>query len=384
MLGTSLTKYFKITEWILYLGLCILSAYFMEGVLDKYFSEKTSFTQSEEPIEDAPVITICFTESEYEYGSDFILEYGFHIGEVFHSIILKAGESLTLLEKDVYLEKLTTLNFGNCYKISSKSPPITKIFAQISLHFNEAVMSTDLQFKLKVFITSEKNSYGVAANAWLNGRIVKMDIEKEISKTVDLKPEKYDYLTSRNCSHESFYECFSRLYQEKLKLYSMIECSPITLPRLPMCKLNELNHKEFVALSWEVLKEIQENTKCPKLCSTLGYYGEITSEPNIWNSTFSFGYGFASSNTLREYKEYYIYDVISMIGSVGGTLGMCVGFSFTGVISCLFNRIYKRIGIESSKLQPFNEHQKDVVKMKARINEHEKLLKIILNKIDLS
>ena len=357
MLGTSLTKYIKITEWILYFGLCILSAYFMEGVLDKFFSEKSSFTQSEEPIQDFPVITICLSKSEFEYGFDFNMEYGFHIGKEFHSIFLKEGESLTILEKDVYLEKLITLYFGNCYKISSKSTPITKTYGQISLHFNKSVLNADLPNKLKVFATSEKNSYGVVANQWLNGRIVKMEVEKEICKTIDLKPEKYDYLTTNNCTEEAFYECFSRLYKEKLKQYSMTECSPISLPRLPTCKLNESNHKEFVALSWDVLKEIQENSKCQKLCSTLGYYGEITSEPITWNATFSFNYGFISSNTMREYQEYYIYDVISMIGSVGGTLGMCVGFSFTGVISCLFNRIYNRIRMESSEIQPFNKHQ---------------------------
>ena len=32
------------------------------------------------------------------------------------------------------------------------------------------------------------------------------------------------------------------------------------------------------------------------------------------------------------YEEYLIYDHVELIGSVGGTLGMCIGFSFTGVI----------------------------------------------------
>ena len=32
------------------------------------------------------------------------------------------------------------------------------------------------------------------------------------------------------------------------------------------------------------------------------------------------------------YEEYLIYDNIHLIGSIGGTLGMCIGFSFTGII----------------------------------------------------
>ena len=36
------------------------------------------------------------------------------------------------------------------------------------------------------------------------------------------------------------------------------------------------------------------------------------------------------------YEEYLNYDAIGMIGSVGGTLGMFIGFSMTGVISWIF------------------------------------------------
>ena len=54
------------------------------------------------------------------------------------------------------------------------------------------------------------------------------------------------------------------------------------------------------------------------------------------NITFGFMYHFFDNSTTV-YEEYLIYDAISMIGSVGGTLGMCIGFSFTGMISSLMN-----------------------------------------------
>ena len=48
----------------------------MYGVLVKFFSGKTSFTQSEEPIKELPTIVICFSKpylrkTQYEYGLDF-------------------------------------------------------------------------------------------------------------------------------------------------------------------------------------------------------------------------------------------------------------------------------------------------------------------------
>ena len=81
-------KYFKIIEWILYAGFCILSAYFMWGVLDKYFSRQTGFTQSEEPINEYPTITFCFFNpgsiKHYEYETDFKFIYAIYAGNSSH------------------------------------------------------------------------------------------------------------------------------------------------------------------------------------------------------------------------------------------------------------------------------------------------------------
>ena len=62
--GTSQqTKYIQVIEWILYFGLCGLSAFFMHGVLEKFFSGKTSFTLSEESVKELPTIILCFSKS---------------------------------------------------------------------------------------------------------------------------------------------------------------------------------------------------------------------------------------------------------------------------------------------------------------------------------
>ena len=42
--STQQDKYFQVIEWTLYFGLCGVSAIFMNGVLEKYLSRKTSFT----------------------------------------------------------------------------------------------------------------------------------------------------------------------------------------------------------------------------------------------------------------------------------------------------------------------------------------------------
>ena len=43
------------------------------------------------------------------------------------------------------------------------------------------------------------------------------------------------------------------------------------------------------------------------------------------------------------HTEYYLYDFISTLGNVGGTLGLFIGFSFSGTISYILNFIIARL-----------------------------------------
>ena len=47
-------------EWVLFIGLGITSIWFAYGVLDNFFSGKTSFALHEEPVTNHPVISIVF------------------------------------------------------------------------------------------------------------------------------------------------------------------------------------------------------------------------------------------------------------------------------------------------------------------------------------
>ena len=55
--------------------------------------------------------------------------------------------------------------------------------------------------------------------------------------------------------------------------------------------------------------------------------------------SFTFKYGFSIPQSVKVNQEYLIYDLSDMISSVGGTLGMCIGFSFTGLMSAFIQFI---------------------------------------------
>ena len=67
----------------------------------------------------------------------------------------------------------------------------------------------------------------------------------------------------------------------------------------------------------------------------------VASEYRDEAARIKFSYGFASPELVDVHQEFLVYDTIGMIGSVGGTLGMCIGFSFTSSISFLLNAIKK-------------------------------------------
>ena len=79
---------------------------------------------------------------------------------------------------------------------------------------------------------------------------------------VALKQDKYQYLAvNGKCSHETFYECFSR--QLALRLGES-KCSPmLSFPSLPMCKTNETLQVSLKA-SYDLLPKVLTNYRCRK------------------------------------------------------------------------------------------------------------------------
>ena len=101
---------------------------------------------------------------------------------------------------------------------------------------------------------------------------------------------------------------------------------------IPICKTME----DFWCTYHLVIPSFSEFTEkgYPKTCSILQYAGDIEWK---WDRGKTrdvyFAYNFAPPKTVVVHEEYLIYDTIGLIGSVGGTLGMFIGFSFSGTIS---------------------------------------------------
>ena len=222
-------------------------------------------------------------------------------------------------------------------------------YRTIQINFNKSIPQEKLPIELTAHMTSEKNSYGILTNQWMDGEMFQFGIKQNLHKVLDIKQEKYIYLGNK-CSTESFYECVvKRLVAYDFKTCPK-KCNPkiFSLPKseeydkIPFCKDNEKP-----CASFETVEIFQATTTkfCPKLCNMVQYSGKkiMVYKHKQGPYTYSFRYRFTPPHTEKVYEEYLIYDIVNMVGSVGGNLGMWIGFSFTGVISNLIKMILDKI-----------------------------------------
>ena len=90
------------------------------------------------------------------------------------------------------------------------------------------------------------------------------------------------------------------------------------------------------------------NLRCKHACTILQYSGKEVAEypPFVESSAvdeYVGTYQFENvDNKMTVFNQYLIYDSMAMIGSVGGTFGMFIGFSMTGVISSIIEFFKER------------------------------------------
>ena len=194
---------FKILEWIFYIGLCIISLFFMSETWIKFNTKMSSFAQSEEPITKHPTIVICFLPGkDFTYGKEFTiisqnqeLNYGQNIG---NEIIL--------------FENISTNDFGTCYRIKtefkSRDEEVNNLlWAEIKVNFSNSLPKNDTPTSIKTYFTSYENSYGVVFAEWLDGDVLSFDIELNTNVELVLSEEKLiRHKIKSNCMDRPFYK----------------------------------------------------------------------------------------------------------------------------------------------------------------------------------
>ena len=199
-----------------------------------------------------------------------------------------------------------------------------------------------------IYFTSEENAYGATMQLWYNGEVVPYTLQKDIMHYINVKTKEFHHLENL-CQPQSFYQCLASKFSRTTTCSSDI-CSPFTLPTdtrfedVRIC--NETEFSCRFEVYWSLLFD---NTTCKgdtaKACVVKEYTPEDSGPQEKAEDGIDFSFAMSmqvpkSSNNyvvIKPYKtiftEHYVLSSLQLVGTIGGTLGLMIGFSFMGSIT---------------------------------------------------
>ena len=338
---TRLEKLQIIIEWVIKISLLIVCVFFVKDVWYNYDREDTNFKDTKTGMKiDHPTIVICFEPNvkitelkKYNISLKDFLNYDFNIGDdnitndwqdFYENISYQIGRDFNISiqynsnetwdskfyhkinvsdykSNEVDLMKIYTLWHGICSKIVPKNVSDHPILHNyIRLDFNDSIEIEDLNNTLiKVFFTSESNSYGITTSKWSEGKKLSVDIEpkNKLYNAIDLTKNRFrKHKATSKCQDECkacSYECMvyksiselkkkERIFLSKLNNTTTLPCIPINFKTLkslsnlsiPICKSFNDSRLMFKLKPW--LEVYKAALHCTKSCVIETYSTDLS------------------------------------------------------------------------------------------------------------
>ena len=264
--------------------------------------------------------------------------------------IIKEGEHV---QKYLVKENLSTHN-GKCYVIIPNQLEMKPMSDTWSVAIARNITSENKDMD-KVFIQISSNDTINTLNFKISG------VTNEVTEHT-FTEEKTGYLgidyTEKNmefikdCSEVTFFRCFAKKINETSKFNCSKKCIPIYAQSvmeninhdIPQCSNND---EEYCMIGLEHYKKYMElKSECLKQCKNkvaILDMERILSKPVFHIGDVQLDMYFHMAPERLSYKEYLIYDGITMFGSIGGSLGLFVGFSLFDSLSLVLDYCLKKM-----------------------------------------
>ena len=358
-----LDKFCKIVEWTVFIGLCIASYFVTIGVWEQYKSYDSNFKRSKEPTSDGLTIMLNFwpgknkdSGQDFDFGKDFNLSYSIISGKS-EKYILERGiniieyDDTKKIKVDYDEMKFPKRKESTLHKISSDFISKSE-WAEVLVNFNKSILEENLP-RVEIYITSERNSYG--CNQWKYREGQELFLVGKIGKElwIKIQPENYVLLDKYQSpkslceNNASFYESFDIFLIEEISKNCPMKCLPYSSinSSFPLCQT-----ENGMICANDIFNEVKSNDlflqKCTPSCvmtqylATYEWSGNYNSQPGKNNELNRFGFYYIMINDdTIVFEEYLIQDLMSMIGSIGGTLGLFIGLSCSKLISIIINQL---------------------------------------------
>ena len=215
---------------------------------------------------------------------------------------------------------------------------------------------TDSTAQIKLFLSTEYGYRGCDNGRFHDGELVGMVSDQGKIHNIMVTPKKEVHLQENHgCRKRPYLEEFTEYFLQNLNTecpkpckgwYYLFDCNGLYLSekvrQLPICPSDSYQSLESQCF-YRVLKITLGNvTKKP--CTSLQYSFQnypVNYIPEDMAQSTSFAIAFDSPVTVKE--EYLICDMVTLIGAVGGTMGLFIGFSFTDMANSILKLIQKLI-----------------------------------------
>ena len=298
-----------------------------------------------------------FMDISYVLGKDLEIAINtYNDTQVESNILLKIGTNQIhdawLGDFSVILEEVVTgYTNGLCYKITtnvSLSASMTSIFG-FFLQFK--VPSEEYPDMFRGFMDSEFDYTALNYKFWPGTKPFAFEIRIQESNVISVEQKIWNFYRhnqQRRClyyptSNESYMHCFaknliSHLASERNCNSSAFFCSSPKWQTFVRLANNEsltrrttncqsLKEEEYLAKSY-VPSFVHAESQCQVPCNVTEYQGQVRRMALTRPGNLTYVGIINESNTVTYFQEVLIYDMLTFIGSVGGSLGLFIGFSF--------------------------------------------------------
>ena len=378
---------------LIYLGLLACALVYVKSSIDEYMSGRTFYSDTQAPISlyDIPTITFKFPP-ELKYGKNFIIQI-YHkdvetipsnqstrvllYDRYFKSKVSRMGRGYRPLRMGSGNHKLSLtyegkldgqIDFTKSFVLEVKFLEIPEEILNRTSWYEWLKDYERLNrgfFTLAIYFTSEENCYGISNHGWYDGKVVEHKLKLSHKHYLTIQ-EVTDYQNmNETCSKDSFFQSlakrFANINLDQVRQNHPIKdrygnacpfksiCSPILLPfdseaGITICN-NDVDYYCFDKILSDMKKETLKSNYCKKICharefKTIPDLETPLDGPNRGLDEIfiyvKFGFPESSidvrpSEPFKTIKtEYLVVSWMSLLGNVGGTLGIFVGFSLTG------------------------------------------------------
>ena len=291
-----------------------------------------------------------FYKAAYKLDQDFSLEFFNDPDASDHLVNVKLGQNPGIVQ----VEEFPTKENGLCYSLFNFDTFFNThriAFGIIPLNQSE-ILEDDKPTGVSLYLTSKNTRHNIIMESWPYVEpftfqkkfgfrsMVWMKLHQINWKFYEGNPNCNSGCTPKDCLNESILLSNNCTTTKK--------CIPIILKNyfinssLNLCNRNEENSCMYGTFS-KYFQNSEDFEKCERPQSDIQYTaymkdGQYLNMPNPTNALFISLAHTSKHETIKE--EIRIYDTASLIGSLGGTLGLFVGFSFLGVLNYILDRLF--------------------------------------------